>query len=218
MKEPPFFIALAGPSGSGKSCLAGALQGALGKERCGVISLDSYYRDLGHLTVEERRESDFDRPAALDDARLEADLRTLKAGGEIRIPVYDFSTHSRKRETCGFRPLPIVILEGIFVLCLPGLQDLVDLSIYVELDGDECLARRLARDVHARGRDEAGIRAQFEQWVRPSLSAWVEPQKERADLVVDGARPVGELVPEILREIPAARQPAGKIPGRPPNI
>ncbi|MFZ4773822.1 MAG: uridine kinase [Terrimicrobiaceae bacterium] len=202
MKPGPFFIGLAGPSGSGKSCLAEALQSALGKEICGVISLDSYYLDLGHLTPEEREKTDFDQPAALDAARLEADLRQLQAGGEIDVPVYDFSTHSRKTESHNFQPLRFVILEGIFVLCLPGLQDLLDLSIYVALDGDECLARRLARDVHDRGRDEAGIRAQFEQWVRPSLSVWVDPQKDRADLVLDGTLALNDLVTQILPELP----------------
>ncbi len=197
----PFFIGLAGPSGSGKSSLARALQIRLGEDTCGLISLDSYYHDLGHLPLDDREKTDFDRPSALDSRRLTADVRKLKSGSEIEMPVYDFSTHARKQEVCPFAPRPLILLEGIFVLCLPGLKELLDLSLYVELDGDECLARRLARDVHERGRDEAGIREQFEQWVRPSLKTWVEPQKDLADIVLDGALHANDLVAQVLPKL-----------------
>lgn len=206
MKPRPYFIGLAGPSGSGKSCLAKALQHELGEETCGVLSLDSYYRDLGHLTVHQRNENNFDQPAALDAVRMQADLERLKSGYSIEVPVYDFATHARKPETTSFAARPVVILEGIFVFCFPGLLGLFDLRIYVDVDVEACLARRLARDVHDRGRDEGGVRAQFDQWVRPSVGEWVLPQKSQANLVLDGTRPVGDLVADTLRHIPRRPQ------------
>jgi uridine kinase len=196
------FIGLAGPSGCGKSCLASALQRELGEAACGVLSLDSYYRDLGHLPVEERNKNNFDQPAALDANRMQADLERLKSGLPIDVPAYDFATHARLPESAAFSPRPVVILEGVFVFCFSEFFALLDLRIYVDVDVEVCLARRMARDVHDRGRDEAGVRAQFDRWVRPSVKQWVLPQKSQADLVLDGTRPLGDLVAETLRHIP----------------
>ncbi|MCX6968786.1 MAG: uridine kinase [Verrucomicrobia bacterium] len=206
MTPKPYFIGLAGPSGSGKSCLATALQHKLGEATCGVLSLDSYYRDLGHLPVEDRSKNNFDQPAALDAGRMRADLERLKGGFSIDVPVYDFATHSRKPESASFAAMPVVIIEGIFVFCFPEVSALLDLRIYVDVDVEVCLARRLARDVHDRGRDEAGVRAQFDQWVRPSVKSWVLPQKSQADLVLDGTLPMGDLVAGILPHIPCGPQ------------
>lgn len=206
MTPTPYFIGLAGPSGSGKSCLATALQHKLGEATCGVLSLDSYYCDLGHLPVAERSKNDFDQPAALDAGRMRDDLERLKSGFSIDVPVYDFATHSRKPESTSFAAMPVVILEGIFVFCFSKISALLDLRIYVDVDVEVCLARRLARDVHDRGRDETGVRAQFDQWVRPSVNSWVLPQKSQADLVVDGTRPAGDLAAEILPRIPRGPQ------------
>jgi uridine kinase len=122
------------------------------------------------------------------------------------VPVYDFATHARQPETTTFPAMPVVIIEGIFVFCFPEVSALLDLRIYVDVDVKICLARRLSRDVHDRGRDEAGVRAQFDQWVRPSVKSWVLPQKSQSDLVVDGTRPAGDLVAEILPRIPRGPQ------------
>jgi len=206
MTSKPYFIGLAGPSGSGKSHLATTLQRELGPETCGVLSLDSYYRDLGHLPAEKRKKTDFDQPAALDACRMRADLQRLKSGLPIEVPIYDFATHARKPETVVFPAMPAVIIEGIFIFCFPELSALLDLRIYVNVDVEICLARRLARDVHDRGRDESGVREQFDRWVRPSVEKWVLPQMALADLVLDGTRPAGELVGQILPHIPRMPQ------------
>lgn len=202
VKTRSFFIGLAGPSGSGKTQLATALQNRLGTDICGVMHLDSYYRDLGHLPEDQREKSDFDQPAALDSGRMQADLQRLKNGSPIEVPVYDFVTHCRRPETETFAATPVVIIEGLFVFCFAELTRLLDLRAYVDVDAEVCLDRRLARDVHDRGRDEAGVRAQFDQWVRPSISKWVLPQRVQAELILDGTRPPDELVARILPGIP----------------
>ena len=224
MKSKPCFIGLAGPSGSGKSQLATALQHELGEETCGVLSLDSYYCDLGHLPVDERAKTNFDQPAALDARRIHADLQLLKNGDPIEVPVYDFATHARKQETTVFPAMPVVILEGIFVFCIPEISGLLDLRIYVHVDVEICLARRLARDVHDRGRDEAGVREQFDQWVRPSVKNLVLPQRAQADLVLDGTLPTRDLVRRVVPRIPrgvgcdAPRPPSGNLRGSGPGL
>lgn len=182
----PFLVALAGPSGSGKSHLASALHDRIGPESCTRISLDSYYNELSHLSIEEREGVNFDHPSAMDAARLAADLESLCSGRPTRIPVYDFASHTRSTEEILHVPQPILLVEGLFTITLEAASCPFDLKIYVDVDPEICLARRLARDVVERGRDEASVRDAFERFVRPSLATVIEPQKSSADLILDG--------------------------------
>jgi len=208
----PFLVAVAGPSGSGKSRLAQSLQEALGPQRCALISLDSYYNDLSHLPAPDRDAVNFDHPSAMDAGRLAADLEQLCQGRPARIPVYDFTSHTRAREEVEQPPRPVLIVEGLFSIAMEPAAIPFDLKIYVGADAETCLSRRVARDVAERGRDEAGIREAFERFVRPSLAQFVEPQIARADLVLDGTRPAQDLVCACLDRLPGRAFQADSLP------
>ena len=60
----PHIIGIAGPSSSGKTELARQL--CLKLPGTSIVSLDSYYRAISHLPLEERRQDQFDHPDALD--------------------------------------------------------------------------------------------------------------------------------------------------------
>jgi uridine kinase len=64
---PPAVIGIAGCSGSGKTTLANELARALGGTH---FPLDHYYRDLQHLSHEERCQQNFDDPAMLESELL----------------------------------------------------------------------------------------------------------------------------------------------------
>ena len=195
-------MAIAGPSGSGKSHLARALRDVIGPECCALISLDSYYNDLSHIPMAERQSVNFDHPSAMDTGKLTTDLECLCSGRPARIPVYDFTSHTRSREEVMLEPKPIIIVEGLFAISMESESSLYDLKIYVEATPEICLARRLARDVSERGRDEAGIREFFERIVRPSIATVVEPQKALADLVLDGTKSEVDLVNACMERLP----------------
>jgi uridine kinase len=201
----PFFVAVAGPSGSGKSHLAQVLVEAIGPETCGLISMDSYYKDLSHLLFAERQLVNFDHPSALDEVRWASDLESLCRGESARIPIYDFTTHTRAAEERNWQPKPVVMIEGLFALTMEPATRPFDLRVYLDVNADTCLARRVARDVVERGRDEADVRMAFEQFVRPSISAVIEPQKVLADLVLDGTFPEKDLVSSCMERLPAFR-------------
>ena len=65
---PPHLIGIGGPSGGGKTTLAGALGEALG-EAIPVIPLDAYYRDSSS-SPEQRASRNFDHPDAIDELCL----------------------------------------------------------------------------------------------------------------------------------------------------
>ena len=78
MNLKTIIICITGASGSGKTTFAKELISALPKNKITLISQDSYYKDLNHLTIKERSSQNFDHPNALDLDLLKKHLITLK--------------------------------------------------------------------------------------------------------------------------------------------
>jgi uridine kinase len=179
----PLVIGIGGGTASGKTTVARRIVEALG-ETATLLEQDSYYRDLSDLTEAERREVNFDHPDAFDVPLLAEHLRRLRANEPIDKPVYSFVHHNREPRTERLHPSRVVILEGILVLGIPELQELLDIKIYVDADDDVRVIRRLTRDVKERGRDFDGVVAQYLRTVRPMHYSFVEPSKRHADIII----------------------------------
>ncbi len=184
-------IAVVGGSGSGKSWLAAKLTGWFGSEAAHV-SLDSFYRDLGHLTGAEREDVNFDDPAAIDWDALRTVLASLERGEVARVPVYDFAEHVRKREPVEFERRPVLVLEGLWLLYPEWLREKFALSVFVDCPEEVRLLRRIERDVLTRGRTGESVRKQFAEHVQPMHTRFVEPQRERAMFCVNSPLLEGE--------------------------
>lgn len=193
----PAIVAIAGPSGSGKSYLSHALARRL-PGQVAIVSIDSYYRDLPHLSHEERCRINFDHPSSIDDELLTAQLETLLTGHPIDKPVYDFAAHRRAAETERVEPAPVLVLEGIFALCFERVRDIAAVKVYVETPDGECYGRRLERDTHERGRTPDSVAEQYEATVRPMAAEFVWPTRRFADVQVSGTQPVELAVDAIL--------------------
>lgn len=184
-------IAVTGGSGSGKSWLAAALCADLGDDAA-HLSLDHFYRDLGHLPEAERERVNFDDPAAIDWDSLRDVLAKLRAGEAAQVPRYDFATHLRMAETHVLMPARCVIVEGLWLLHTGWLRDFWSMSVFVHCCEKERLRRRIARDVVERGRSEESVRRQFAEHVEPMHERFVEPQSAWATHVVESPVPQEE--------------------------
>lgn len=171
----PRFIAVVGGSGSGKSWLAARMQAQLGRDS-GLLSLDDFYRDLGHLPETARDGVNFDDPAAIDWDAVRGVMDGLAGGTPVRIPGYDFATHTRQAATRAMPPVRFVLMEGLWLLHHAWLRERFDLSVFVECAEDERMRRRIERDVLARGRTAESVRRQFADHVQPMHLRFVEPQ------------------------------------------
>lgn len=181
--KPAILIGIAGGSGSGKTMVAQRIFDELGSEKVIIIQQDSYYRDLTQLSFEERKRQNFDHPDAFDHELLICHLKELLAGKYIDQPIYDYTIHSRKKETNRIGEHVIIVLEGILILHDPGLRELMDIKVYVDTDDDVRLIRRIRRDVTERGRILDSILDQYENSVRPMHLQFVEPSKRYADII-----------------------------------
>jgi len=177
-------IGIAGGTGCGKTTVVQQITSELPEAEVGILSQDSYYRDLSHLSYEERCRINFDHPAAIDFDLLETHLRELREGRPIHQPVYSFQEHNRTAETLLTHPRKVMIVEGILIMSHPGIRDLFDIKIYVHADSDERLIRRLRRDISERGRDLSEVLERYQSTLKPMHTEFIEPTKEFADIII----------------------------------
>jgi len=179
--QQPFHIAIVGGSGAGKSWLARRLQAALGGEsRVGLLSLDDFYRDLSGLEPAERERVNFDHPDAIDWDRVRQFVEAIRAGRSVKVPRYDFATHTRLPGEVSWVPQPILIWEGLWLLQPGWLRDLFSHSIFLDCPAEERLARRCARDLQERGRTRDAVERQFQEHVAPMHERFVDSQRQWA--------------------------------------
>jgi uridine kinase len=184
MSQSPLILGIAGGSGSGKSTIARALVSALADTEGVLLEQDHYYRQLSHLSYEERDRINYDHPDALEFDLLAKHLDALKAGEAIDRPTYDFTTHDRAPDAVRVAPAPIIVVEGILVLADAQLRQRFDVKLFVDTDSDIRLMRRIRRDLEHRKRTFAQIRQQYYETVRPMHLAFVEPSKRFADVII----------------------------------
>jgi uridine kinase len=195
MAAKPYLIGVSGPSGAGKTYLATHLASTL---HASILGLDRYHRDLSHLPMEQRACVNFDAPDALDHELLIEQIADLRNNETVRLPVYDFATHTRSSRTELWRPAEVVIIEGLFALHWPTLRDLLGTKVFVDMNDENCLARRQVRDVRERGRTPQSVAEQYTATVAPMAVRYVHPTIVHADVVVSGADPVSDSVSAVL--------------------
>ncbi len=191
-------IGIAGPSCSGKTMLAISLAGHLKPPGTAIITLDSYYHDLFKIAPDDRMKCNFDIPDSLDWELLTSHVNALAAGKEIEKPVYLYPSHTRAEHGKNVIPGNYLIIEGLFALYNEEIRQLLDVCVYISLDNDTCLKRRIARDTVERGRSRDSIINQYENTVRPMAEKYVLPAEAVADIVVNGDRPVEESAARII--------------------
>jgi uridine kinase len=182
-------IAVSGGSGSGKTTLVGRLVGSATADTAEehlvrVLHLDHYYRDLSHLSPDERDRQNFDHPQAFDMELLRKHLTALRNGDQIDRPTYDFASHTRRPETVCLKPAAVIVLDGILALHWAEVRDLLDLKIYVDVSDDVRFIRRLRRDINERGRTVEGVITQYLSSVKTMHDTFVAPQRYVADIIV----------------------------------
>ena len=114
--QRPHIIGVAGGSGSGKTYFAKDLQRMLGEENCSIVYQDNYYIDQSAKFDGDGGSVNFDHPSSLDFPLLAQGLNILKSGTPLAIPIYDFKTHTRQKETLYGKPTKIIIVDGILIL------------------------------------------------------------------------------------------------------
>jgi uridine kinase len=181
----PYIIGICGASGSGKSFIAKLIVKTIKtlfyNSCCTdivVISQDSYYKG-GNM------DTNYDIPEAIDFDLLIKHLVQLTNGESIECPMYDFTTHSRKKETKMIHAGKIIIIEGILIFTQDKLRDLFNMKIFIEAEEPTQIFRRAIRDVNERNRTIEEVKLRYERDVWPSYKEYVLPSSKYADILIN---------------------------------
>ncbi|KAJ8752445.1 hypothetical protein K2173_004081 [Erythroxylum novogranatense] len=169
-------VGVAGPSGAGKTVFTDKVLSFM--PSVVVISMDNY-NDSSRII-----DGNFDDPRLADYDTLLSNIRDLKAGKSVQVPIYDFKTSSR----IGYRTVDvpssrIVIIEGIYALS-ERLRPLLDLRVSITGGVHFDLVKRVLRDIQRAGQEPEEIIHQISETVYPMYKAFIEPDLQTAHIKV----------------------------------
>ena len=181
-----FIIGIAGGSGSGKTTLVNSILKRVPYDQIAILTQDSYYKDSGHLPMEQRKELNFDHPDSIEWDLMLQDIQQLKNGQSIAAPTYSYLTCTRQEETIHVEPKKILLVEGILIFTCRQLCEEMDMRIYLEVDADHRLSRIIERDMQSRGRSAQDVIERYYKTVRPMYEEFIRPSRAQADMMVVG--------------------------------
>lgn len=177
-------VGICGASGSGKSTLAKRIRDSLSCN-CVIIGQDCYYRSFPEIPFEDRCKLNYDEPSIFDMDEMLLDVEALSQGRAITVKGYDYAKHLRSdRPEEWIQPPDVLILEGIHMFSDKRLCSMMALKVYMQVDVDICLLRRIKRDIKARGRTIDNIAAQYLDTVKPMYEKYIARYINDADFAV----------------------------------
>ena len=176
-------IAVAGGSASGKSSIVKKIDETF-KDDLIVIGHDNYYKAHDDISFDQRSKLNYDYPGAFDNDLFYEDLLKLQKGEPINMPTYDYTIHTRSKESIEVHPTKIILIEGILVLEDKKIRNITDTKVFIDADSDVRLQRRILRDTKERGRSLESVLEQFIKQVKPMHEKYVEPTKKYADIII----------------------------------
>lgn len=194
-------IGICGGSGSGKTTILNRLYTQFKELEPSVFSMDNYYRSIDEQKLDSNGEINFDLPTALDEDKLSNDLERLSNGEQIVIKEYHFNAPPDKHILITIDPSKLLIVEGLFLFHYPKVREMVDFSVFIDVDQKIQLDRRLYRDQETRGYTREAILYQWENHVTPCFNNYLLPYREEADFHFRNESKADEDFESLTREI-----------------
>lgn len=192
-----YIIGITGGTASGKTTFVNLLKQRFSNQEVIIISQDEYYKPLSHVSIQEREQTNFDHPNAIDFKLFHEHIVALKAGNSIHVPNYCFSTHDRLAQTTPMAPKKVLIIEGILILSQVEIKKACDYTLFIDAPHEVRVQRRLKRDVSERGRTPESVLEQFNKNIAPMHEAYVTPVKANVNLIIDGTKEMESNVDKI---------------------
>jgi len=173
-------IGVAGDSGCGKSTFLRRLTDLFGEEFMTVICLDDYHS----LDRKQRKEQGVTalNPKANNFDLMYEQIKALKNGQAIDKPIYNHETGEIDPPE-RVEPNRVVVIEGLHPLYDERMRSLIDFGVYLDISDQVKINWKIQRDMAERGHRYEDVIAAINAR-RPDFTAYIEPQKEFADVVI----------------------------------
>ncbi len=182
-------ILIAGGTASGKTMVAHQISKQFdeaGKSNV-LISLDNYYKNLDQIGIKKHSDVNWDDPEAFDWEKVKNDIRALLNDEAIEMSTYNYGTGFHSDETFTIEPSEYIILEGIYSLFDKELRSLSNIKIFVDVDVDIRMMRRIKRDSEGRYAttfDSESFRKKWEENIKPMHDEFIQPTMKHADIIL----------------------------------
>lgn len=180
-----FLILICGASGSGKTTLANYIKERLGSDlNCAIISQDNFYLSNDKIP-KFNGQNNYDHPKSFDWAKINKFINAILKNKDTELQVYDFkkSQYSNKKLKIS-NEFDVFIFEGIYTLFDKKINERADLKLYIDTELDECLIRRIERDVKDRNRSIDVVIKQWREIVKPMHAKYIWNLRLFSDLII----------------------------------
>lgn len=185
MKKQSIVIGVTGGSGSGKSTFVKQLQTMFSQEELCLFTQDDYYIPREEQEIDENGIRNFDLPTSIDQKAYVADVKKLLAGELVEKMEYCYNNEKATSEMKVFKPAPIILLEGLFIISNEELRDLIDVSVIIFAESHQKVIRRIKRDRVERNYPLEDVMYRYEHHVMPTYEKYIKPYLHQVDLVVN---------------------------------
>jgi uridine kinase len=181
-------IGVCGKTASGKTSIAREICKQLTALSIsnGLIQMDDMYREL---TDEEhelavRGDYDFDQLDAFDLTEFHKQLQRAANGQSVEFKDYNHATHKHGTTPIVLPPADIWVVEGLYLFADTQIVNNFGLKLFMDVDSDVSLIRRIRRDCIERDRTVESVLKQYERFVKPAYEKLVEPYRNRSNMVI----------------------------------
>ena len=180
-----FIIGITGGSGAGKTSFIQQLKESYTREEICFISQDDYYKARKDQHTDKNGIKNFDLPKSIDKNAFARDLNALLNGETITRLEYVFNNESAKPKSLEFKPAPIIIVEGIFIMHLKKIRKMLDLKLFIHAKENLKVIRRIKRDRVERNYPLDDVLYRYEKHVLPTFEKYIKPYIDRCDIVIN---------------------------------
>jgi len=195
-----FIVGITGGSGVGKTTLIKKLYAEF-PDKISTISLDNYYKPKEEQHIDENGKINFDLPTALNTEKLKSDIDLLLNNQIITKNKYTFNNPNKEADIIQIFPKEILIIEGLFVMEYDFIREILDYAVYLIVDPEIQLERRLKRDINERNYHPEDIIYQWKNHVVPAYENYVKPYRNQVDLMITNHNDFDENVHVLMDKI-----------------
>ncbi len=184
-KLKPYLIGITGGSGSGKTSFIRELRSKYEPNEVCIISQDDFYHPRHEQKKDKQGIINFDLPTSVDLKKFAKSVKSLMQGNTIILTEYTFNNKKKKPQSLIFKPAPVIVVEGLFVLHIPQLITLLELKIYIEAKENLKVIRRIKRDQIERNYPLDDVLYRYEKHVLPAFERYILPHKDDVDIIIN---------------------------------